>query len=119
MMRIDPNYAPQDYGSRATLEGNRSDAGNSASALSTDPTARNLGEDLGRDQGGDLGEDQAQLSGAHAQVSGLTAQASQLPEIRQQRVQALRQALENGQYHASPQQVAGAVLAHLATAQAA
>jgi flagellar biosynthesis anti-sigma factor FlgM len=60
-----------------------------------------------------VGEDQAQLSGAHVQVAALTAQASQLPEVRQQRVQALRQAIQSGSYHASPQQVAAAVFAHL------
>jgi flagellar biosynthesis anti-sigma factor FlgM len=59
------------------------------------------------------GEDQASLSGAHVQIAALSAQASQLPEVREQRVQALRQAVESGQYRAEPQQVAGALVTHM------
>jgi flagellar biosynthesis anti-sigma factor FlgM len=60
-----------------------------------------------------LGEDQAQLSGAHIQVEALAAQAAQLPEIREQRVQELRHAVESGHYRPSADQVAGAVFAHM------
>jgi len=56
------------------------------------------------------GEDQAQLSGAQAQVTALAAQVSQLPEIRQERVQALRLAVESGNYHADAGKVAAAVV---------
>jgi flagellar biosynthesis anti-sigma factor FlgM len=66
-----------------------------------------------------LGEDQAQLSGAHAQVQALAAQAAQLPEVRQEKVQALREAIEAGHYHASAENVAGAMLAHIVAAPAA
>jgi flagellar biosynthesis anti-sigma factor FlgM len=66
-----------------------------------------------------LGEDQAQLSGTHAQVEALTAQAGQLPEVRQEKVQALRQAVEAGRYHASPETVAGALLADVVAVPAA
>lgn len=104
-MRID-NYGPQ-----ATPEDNRTGAANSAGTSGTNAAPRNLGQDLG--------EDQAQLSGAHTQVLALSAQVAQLPEIRQERVQALRQAVESGQYRVSPEQVAGAVFAHMETAQAA
>lgn len=58
-------------------------------------------------------EDQAQLSGAHAQVQALAAQASQLPEVRHQRVESLRQAIVGGQYRADSQQVAGAIVDHM------
>jgi len=60
------------------------------------------------------GEDQAVLSGAHVQVAALAAQASQLPEMREERVQALRHAVASGEYHPDPQKVAGAVIEHLA-----
>ena len=60
-----------------------------------------------------LGEDEAQLSGAHAQVQALAAQAAQLPEVREQRVQALRQAVQGGQYRPSPEKTAGAVFEHM------
>lgn len=56
------------------------------------------------------GEDQTNLCGAHAQVDALTAQASQLPEIRLERVQALRQVLLRGQYNPLLEQVAGAIV---------
>jgi flagellar biosynthesis anti-sigma factor FlgM len=65
------------------------------------------------------GEDQAQLSGVHAHVLALVAQASQLPEVREQRVHALRQAIQSGQYQSSPEKVAGAVFAHMITGAAA
>jgi flagellar biosynthesis anti-sigma factor FlgM len=57
-----------------------------------------------------VGEDEAQLSGAHVQVEALTAQTSQLPELRQERVSALRQAVASGQYQASSKSVAGAMM---------
>jgi flagellar biosynthesis anti-sigma factor FlgM len=65
------------------------------------------------------GEDEAMLSGSHTQVQTLTAQVLQLPEVRQQRVQALRQAVENGSYNPSPDDVAGALVVQLAGEQAA
>jgi flagellar biosynthesis anti-sigma factor FlgM len=66
-----------------------------------------------------LGEDQAQLSGAHVQIQALVGQALQLPEIRQERVQALRQAVASGKYQPSPQEVAGALLSNAIPAQLA
>ncbi|HTS08142.1 MAG TPA: flagellar biosynthesis anti-sigma factor FlgM [Candidatus Eisenbacteria bacterium] len=42
--------------------------------------------------------DQAQLSGAHIQVQALAAQASQLPEVREAKINALREAVQSGQY---------------------
>jgi flagellar biosynthesis anti-sigma factor FlgM len=68
---------------------------------------------------GSLGADQAQLSGVGAQVTVLTAQALQLPEVRQARVQALRQAVEAGSYAPDPRAVAGALLDDLALKPAA
>jgi flagellar biosynthesis anti-sigma factor FlgM len=46
-------------------------------------------------------------------VEALAAQASQLPEVRQERVQALREAVQSGRYDVNPEQVAGALLAHM------
>jgi flagellar biosynthesis anti-sigma factor FlgM len=98
-MRIDLNYAPP-----TTSETNRS-VQNAAAGTSA--------------AGADLGEDQAQLSGAHVQVQALATLASQLPEVREERVQTLRQAVSNGQYQVSPDEVAGALLAHLTAQRAA
>jgi flagellar biosynthesis anti-sigma factor FlgM len=58
-------------------------------------------------------EDETQLSGAQMQVDALATQASQLPDVRLERVQSLRQAVFGGQYQLDPQKVAGALLAHM------
>jgi flagellar biosynthesis anti-sigma factor FlgM len=63
--------------------------------------------------GGVLGEDQAELSGTHVQVQALTAQALQFPEIRQQKVNALRQVVEDGSYQPSSGQIADAMFTHM------
>jgi negative regulator of flagellin synthesis FlgM len=94
-MRIDLNYGPQQI-----PEQNHTSAQNSAATASSATS-------------GAMGEDQAQLSGAHVQVQALAAQASQLPEVRQERVQALREAIQSGHYHVSPEKVAGALLVHM------
>jgi flagellar biosynthesis anti-sigma factor FlgM len=99
-MRIDLNA-----GAQATAEADPADvqggAGSSSSVSST------------------LAEDQAQLSGSHAQVETLAAEVERMPEVRQERVQALRQAVQSGQYDASPEKVAGAVFLHLIVPSAA
>jgi flagellar biosynthesis anti-sigma factor FlgM len=66
-----------------------------------------------------IGEDQAQLSGAQVQVEALAGQASQLPEVREERVQALRQAVETGRYQPAPLEVAGAMLTYMVAGSAA
>jgi flagellar biosynthesis anti-sigma factor FlgM len=95
-MRIDPNYGPQ----ASTESGNTGTQGTRSGSITS----------VAGGISGATGEDQAHLSGAHAQVDALAAQASQLPEVRQERVQALRQTLLRGQYNPAPEQVAGALL---------
>jgi flagellar biosynthesis anti-sigma factor FlgM len=65
------------------------------------------------------GEDQAELSGTLVQVQALVAQASQLPDVRTERIHALRLAIQSGQYQSSPEKVAGAVFAHMIAGSAA
>jgi len=101
-MRIDLNHGPQ-----SSIETNRSGTQSTGAAASS--SANRVVS----------GEDQAELSGAHAQVQALVAQASQLPEIRQERVHALRQAVQSGHYQPSPEQVAGAMFAHMIAGPAA
>lgn len=98
-MRIDLNQGPQ-AAPEATASSVRNAPASSSSGASH------------------LAEDQAQLSATHAQVQALTAQAAQLPEVRQERVDSLRQAVESGRYRVSPQHVAGALLTHMARASA-
>jgi negative regulator of flagellin synthesis FlgM len=59
------------------------------------------------------GADQAQLSAAHVQVQALAAQAAQLPEIRAEKVQSLREALAKGEYRIEPEKLAGALVSHM------
>jgi len=94
-MRIDLNHGPQQL-----PETNR------RSAHSTGTGTSSLGNIV-------EGEDQAQISDAHVQIQALVTQASQLPEVREERVQALRQAIESGRYQASPQKIGGAMFAHM------
>jgi len=99
-MRIDLNHGPQEL---AENNGTGSTGGAAANVSSS----------------GALGEDQTQLSGVHAQVEALAAQASQLPEVRQERVQALRSAVQSGQYRSNPEEIAGAMFTHMLTVSAA
>ena len=55
------------------------------------------------------GQDQAQLSVDSGTVQQLKAKLSQLPEVRQERVNALRQAVNGGTYQVSNQQLADAI----------
>jgi flagellar biosynthesis anti-sigma factor FlgM len=100
-MRIDLNAGPQPFS-----ESNRSNAPNLAASGSL--TCKVPGA-----------EDQAELSGAHVQVQALVAQASQLPEIREERVNALRLAVQSGHYRTTPEKVAGAIFAHMIAGPAA
>ncbi|MGA3349525.1 MAG: flagellar biosynthesis anti-sigma factor FlgM [Candidatus Sulfotelmatobacter sp.] len=62
---------------------------------------------------GTLGEDQAQLSGVHVQIQALVAQVAQLPEINQEKVNALRQSVVAGTYRASPERIADAMFSDM------
>ncbi|HUO13791.1 MAG TPA: flagellar biosynthesis anti-sigma factor FlgM [Verrucomicrobiae bacterium] len=93
------------YGAQAAAEADRSSVSKvTARATSSNPN---------------IGEDQTQLSEVHAQVAGLTAQALQTPELRQERVAALRLSVQSGQYRPSPEAVAGAIVAHMVGGAAA
>lgn len=107
-MRIDLNYGPQ-----AASETDRAATQNGAARSESSLTS---GAGV---TGGTSGEDQAHLSTSQAQVGALTAQASQLPEVRQERVQALRQVVQRGQYQPLPDQVAGAMLDYMSAGPAA
>jgi anti-sigma28 factor (negative regulator of flagellin synthesis) len=61
------------------------------------------------------GEDQAELPRVQAQVWALVAQAAQLPEVRQERVHALRRAIQSGLYCPGHAKVAGAIFEHMIT----
>ena len=100
-MRIDFQYTPPTTTDASRSHGQTSAAANQAGAAA------------------ESGEDRTSLSSANVQIAALSAQASQLPEIREQRVQALRQAMLSGQYRPDPQQVAGALMTHMTQSSAA
>lgn len=99
-MRIDSSYATQ-----PTVETNSSPQPSTAaagSAATRSPV-----------------DDQTQLSGAHAQAASLVTQTLQLPEVRQERVAALRQAVAGGSYRPASESVAHAMLSHMISGVAA
>jgi flagellar biosynthesis anti-sigma factor FlgM len=63
------------------------------------------------------GQDQAQLSVDNSTIQNLKAAVSQLPEVRQDRVQALRQAISTGNYQVSDQQLGDAIGSDLSSGQ--
>jgi len=95
-MRIDLNHGPQPSLGTDQHSAESTVAASSSSASSVP-----------------AGEDQAGLSGTHAQVQALVARAAQLPEVRQERVHALRQTIESELYHPGSEQVAGAMFEHM------
>jgi flagellar biosynthesis anti-sigma factor FlgM len=54
--------------------------------------------------------DHTQLSASQSRVQDLMAELTSLPDVRQDRVTALQQAIGNGSFHASDQQLADAIL---------
>jgi flagellar biosynthesis anti-sigma factor FlgM len=57
-----------------------------------------------------IGEDTATLSVDSARVNSLVAKALDVPDIRSDRVGALRQAVQNGEYDVDPAQIADAMV---------
>jgi len=100
-MRIDSNQG------RQVSESNRSDAGPQAASFSSSSASSVLTEE------------QPQLSGAHVLVQALAAQASKLPEVRHEKVNVLRQAVQSGNYHPHSEKVAVALFSHLLAAPVA
>ena len=62
-------------------------------------------------------QDQAQLSLDNNAIQQLKATLSQVPEVRQERVQALSQAVSNGSFQVSDQQLSDAIGSDLLAGQ--
>jgi negative regulator of flagellin synthesis FlgM len=100
-MRIDSNQ-----GYQTVSESNQSATSSQAASSGSSPASRRLSANLSQDQ--------AKLSGgARVLVQALATEAAQLPEVRQERVSALRQAVQGGDYRLDPERVADALFAHL------
>jgi flagellar biosynthesis anti-sigma factor FlgM len=95
-MRVDSNQAVQ-----SLPESGRSDGLSPASSDARSPASR------------PQSDDQVQFSGARGQVQALAEQVLQFPEIRQGKVNALRQAVLDGDYQVGSKQLADAVFAHM------
>ena len=65
----------------------------------------------------DSDQDQAQLSVNNDTIQQLKANLSQVPEVRQERVDALRQAVSDGSYQVSDQQLSDAMGSDLLAGQ--
>jgi flagellar biosynthesis anti-sigma factor FlgM len=63
------------------------------------------------------GQDQAQLSVDNQTIQQLQSTLSQVPEVRQERVDALRPAVSNGSYQVSDQQLSDAIGSDLLAGQ--
>jgi negative regulator of flagellin synthesis FlgM len=57
-----------------------------------------------------VGEEAATLSVDSARVNSLVAKALDAPDIRQDKVESLRQAVQNGEYKVDPSQIAEAMI---------
>ena len=86
-MRIDLNSVPQ-----------------GSAAQKTEKSSVNKRAQLDTNDNAGFGEDTVSLS-------TLVQQALSVPEMREERIESLRQAIQSGQYSVSPQQIAAAILA--------
>jgi flagellar biosynthesis anti-sigma factor FlgM len=109
-MRINPDQGAQQLpdSGRTGIQNSGQTSGSNLAATGT-----------GSNPVGNLGQDHAQLSGGHVLVQTLAAQTAQLPDVREERLGALRQAIQSGSYHPSPADVAGAMFSHLTVERAA
>jgi flagellar biosynthesis anti-sigma factor FlgM len=89
-MRIDSSWKPQ------ALENGAS--GQKPGSTRKDAAAPAAGNDL------------AHWSEDTARVNALAAQVNSLPEIRQERVQSLSQAIRDGRYQVTPEQTAASLV---------
>lgn len=98
-MRIDPNSQSPEQVQQGAVQ----DAKNSASQKAQQDS-----------NAGATGGVQVQLSTSSNQVAALAQQAASAPAVRTDRVDALRQAIHNGDYSVSNEQVAAAMYSDMA-----
>ena len=84
-----------------------------ANQIANESTPKQISGDKLRHDAGQV-EDTATLSTDSVSISSLTTQAMQTPEIRQDKVDALRQAISSGNYKLDPAQIAGSILSEKA-----
>ena len=89
-MRIDLNHRLAEIGESAEQANPRAAAGASGKTA--------------------LADDRAELSADQARVQSLAREVNRLPDVRQQKVEALSLAVRQGSYEVSPEQTADAML---------
>ena len=95
-MRIDPQIPATDPTATSSVSNQRSGAAaNTSSGVSGEPS------------------DTVQLSSAQSVLSSLVSQLANVPDVRQQKVDALRVQIQSGQYQIDNQQVANAIVDEL------
>jgi flagellar biosynthesis anti-sigma factor FlgM len=99
-MRIDPNQIP------GNLQPDNVDQTKNRGAQATDPNATPGSPLFGI-------EDSFQSSGTLNQVQQLKAQLAQTPDVRSERVAALRQQVQQGTYKPTNEQIANAMVSEL------
>ena len=103
-MRIDFT----NYGFEGPEKSKAGKAGQSGTATATAATTTSAGN-AGATSSSGAGADQTNFSFDPARVESLTNQALAAPEVRQQKVASLQQAVANGAYTVDPAQVATAI----------
>lgn len=96
-MRINPNPDPQ--------EGQPTDR-----VSSTASSTQSAGTQAARSSSTQEGGDQAHLSSDALQLSNLSSTLANVPDVRQARVTQVTQAMHNGDYSVSNQQIAQSML---------
>jgi flagellar biosynthesis anti-sigma factor FlgM len=98
-MKIDPTIqSPGNIQADSVKNSRKSSAQNpgTSGASTTSPTT---------------GEDTVSISSTHSDVQTLKANFANVPEVRIDRVNALQQKVETGQYSPSPEKIAAAIIA--------
>lgn len=88
----------------------RIDSNNAANLLPTDWSNHSTSKAAASENAG-LTEDRTTFSSAGAQIQSLTAEAMNTPPVRQDKVDALKQSVANGEYHLDPSAIASAIAA--------
>ena len=81
-------------------------------ATERDDKTRNAGSKAPSATSAPSVEDKTSLSVDTLSISSLEAQAMTTPQIRQDKVEALRQSVQNGDYKVEPDKIARAILEH-------
>lgn len=81
--------------------------------IAADAAAANQSKPVAASSGNGTGTDKAELSADQARVNSLTAQLSNLPEVRSDKITDLQKAIRQGTYAVTPEQTADALIADL------